>query len=366
MVLLQFKKPVLRFLMDGGHARHTNRKTFISSSRSSRPSVQNSFFRLDFFISPLVVKSSSRLASNRKRMPAGLTMGTGFWKLPRMKLHPLLFKAVLACLIPAIQANAQRPERLAGEVSFQPDATLEKGGNLSLHQESARGSLPVWQDEKGKTKLRIGGTVRRTEFLFEDAGEWPDSVVYDLGIPLQAQRITSSNLTWTLLVTPGLASDLEQVNGKDFRLTLLGLGSYQAGPAWKWMGGLYYGQAFGESRFFPAVGAIWTPTREWMVSLVMPRPGVSYTPSRSWSFTALVQPAGGDWNLKEPEGAPDLILETWRAGIEAGWSPNPGMQLFAESGYALSRSIDLRSGDDTHLTDDVASGPYFRAGLKLY
>jgi hypothetical protein len=295
-----------------------------------------------------------------------LTTATVFPKLERMTLHPLLFVAALAYLLPAIQANAQRPERLTGELSFQPDAPLEKGGSLSMLQESARGSLPVWQDEPGKTKLRIGGTVRRTEFLFQDAGEWPDSVVYDLGIPVQMQKIVSSNLTWTLLVTPGLASDLEQVNSKDFRLTLLGLGTYQAGPAWKWMGGLYYGQAFGESRFFPAVGALWTPTREWTISLLMPRPGVSYTPNRAWSFTALVQPAGGDWNITEPDGSPDLILETWRAGVEAGWSPNPGMQLFAESGYAVSRSVDLRSGDDTRLTDDVESGPYIRAGLKIY
>jgi hypothetical protein len=41
--------------MDGVVARHKKRKTFISSSRPSRASVQNSY--LDFFISQLVVKS---------------------------------------------------------------------------------------------------------------------------------------------------------------------------------------------------------------------------------------------------------------------------------------------------------------------
>lgn len=287
-------------------------------------------------------------------------------KVPRMKIHTRILMPLLICLITAIRTHAQRPEALACEASFLPETSLEKGGTLSIHQESVRGSTPVWQDETGKTKLRLGGAARLTEFLFEDAGEWPDRTVYDLGVLMQAQRVTSSNLTWTLMISPGLASDLEQVDSRDFRLTLLGMGTYQSGPAWRWMGGLYYGQIFGGTRFFPAVGALWTPTREWTVSLLMPRPGITYTPSRSWSFTALAQPAGGDWNLREQGGAPDLLLETWRTGVEAAWSPNPGMQFFAESGVALSRSVELRNDNNTILTDDVETGPYFRAGLKLY
>lgn len=276
------------------------------------------------------------------------------------------FPAMLAFLILAFQAYAQRPEKLGGEVILMPATPLGHDGSLCIHQEAARGSIPVWRDSEGKTKLRLGGTIRRTELRFEETEEWHDAIVYDAGILMQAQRISSSNLTWSLMVTPGLASDLERISSGDFRLTVLGLGTYQAGPEWRWVGGLYYGQAFGETRFFPALGTIWTPAREWAVSILMPRPGITYTPSHSWSLTALIQPTGGDWNIRDQERSPNLILETWRAGLEVGWSLNPGVQFFAETGYAFSRSLERHDGDEPLQDDSVDPCPYFRAGLRIY
>lgn len=276
------------------------------------------------------------------------------------------FSAILAFLILAFHAHAQRPEKLGGEVILMPDSTLGEDGEFLLHQEAVKGSIPVWRDSKGKTKLIMGGTFRRTEFRVKETAEWADAIVYDAGILMQAQRSTSSNLTWSLMVTPSLASDFERISSGDFRLTVLGLGAYQAGPEWRWVGGLYYGQAFGEPRFLPMLGTVWNPSHEWTVSILMPRPSITYTPNLSWSLTALIQPAGGDWNIRYQERSPNLILETWRAGLEAGWRLNPGVQFFAETGYAFSRSLERRDGDETLQDDSIDPCPYFRAGLRIY
>lgn len=276
------------------------------------------------------------------------------------------FSAILVMLVLTFSAHAQRPEKLGGEMMFMPDSSLEGAGSLGLHQEAVKGSIPVWRDPEGKTKLIMGGTFRRTELLFKESAEWTDAQLYDAGMLMQVQRSTRSNLTWSLMVTPSLASDFEQISSRDFRLTVLGLGSYQTGPEWRWVGGVYYGQAFGEPRFFPTLGTVWSPSPEWAVSILMPRPSITYTPNRSWSLTALLQPTGGDWNIRDQERSPNLILETWRAGVEAGWRLNPGVQFFAETGYAFSRSLERRDGDETLQDESIDPCLYFRAGLKIY
>ncbi len=276
------------------------------------------------------------------------------------------FLSLLLACSGVCAAMAQRPERLAADAVWYGDADAggEGGGDGSLREVGCNAGRPVWSE--ARDRVGIGGEVRVTSLATGRASPFPDVDAIETAVSVDFRRAATSNLSWSVMLSPGLASDFDDVTSDALRLKCLALATYQSVPAWRWVGGVYYGQAFGESRVFPAVGTVWRAAPEWTLNLIMPRPAVTYAPTRVWAVTALVQPAGGDWSIEHEGRKRELILETWRGGVEVSWRPNPGIGVDVQSGVAFARSLELRDGDDTVSEEDLDSVPYVRVGLRLF
>jgi hypothetical protein len=271
---------------------------------------------------------------------------------------------LLFVLLFSLTARAQRPERLGVEVTGFPPADVADGGRVAVLQSAFKASRTLWRT--ADTTVSLGADIKRTDFIASDSSAWPEIDVYDVHLPLGYERTVNTNWNWRLIVSPGLGTDFERVTGDDVRWSVLGLANYVQSPDLRWVGGFYYGQAFGESRVFPAIGAVWKFAPEWTLSALMPRPSLTYAPSRPWAFSAIIQPGGGDWNIETGDGDRNLALETWRAGFETRFSPNPGLSFKVEAGYAFARSLELLDGDRSLASEDLDATPYVQIGVRLY
>ena len=286
----------------------------------------------------------------------------------RLTLARGFARAAVALAAGALSATAQgpRPARVSADAEYYGRSDYDGGGRLALGEAGIGTEAAVVSNAWGQWSLGAG--VKVADFDFSGGATYPRrETLYRIQLPVEFRRALNDRWGYSLRAAPGLASDLERVTGADLRWTALALASYQRDPAWRWVGGMYYGQAFGESRVYPALGAIWQPAPEWTVGLIMPRPGVTYRPGRAWSFTALIQPSGGDWNLETPDGERALILETWRGGLEAGCRLGRRWALQLEGGWAFARRLELRDTDQERVAaDDLDGAPYVRLGVRFY
>ena len=117
----------------------------------------------------------------------------------------------------------------------------------------------------------------------------------------------------------------------------------------------------------PAVGFVWTPTYDWRIEALLPRPKIAHRISRDprrekWVYLS-GQLGGGSFAVQRAAGGSDKVtirdlrlftgIETVRQG---------GAGLFAEIGYVFNRGVEYHDTDEVFDFDDAIM---LRAGVRF-
>lgn len=245
-----------------------------------------------------------------------------------------------------------------------------------------------WTDPSGDTGLGIvGSTASLTVAVplgsFENLLLITPSFAVDsidaadeLGVPNELYN-TSVDFMWRkafddrwgamVAVTPGYASDFVSSDGA-FRI------QGRAFATWQWFperltvlfGVVYLDR--NDIPLLPGVGLIWTPTPDWRLDLLFPRPKIAYRTDflagshEQWLY-AKGQLGGRTWAVRREDHLPDeLTLRDYRLSVGWEWIVEGGGGVFAEAGWSFGRELEYERQAFSASFDDTF---FISAGLRL-
>ena len=170
-----------------------------------------------------------------------------------------------------------------------------------------------------------------------------------------------------IAVTPGYSSDFQ--SSKD-AIRIRGRGF----ATWQWLPErltLLFGVVYldrNDLPLLPGAGLIWTPTPDWRLDLLFPRPKLAYrlefvpASHEQWAYLS-GQLGGRTWAVERADGAADdLTLRDYR--LTLGWERivNGGGGLFAEVGLSFGRELEYEISPLELSFDDAL---FLRGGITF-
>lgn len=271
------------------------------------------------------------------------------------------FLPALLFLIP-VESPAQQRERVGFTYTYEDRAGLSEGGTLALRELEIRTGYPVWRD--GGRVLTPGVRWTRYDFLTPDR-ILGDKTVYSLRFPIRFAQSSSNGWSAFFLLTPSVRSDFESLTTDDLGLNALAIASRPLGEHWSVSGGIVYGQDFGRTRFYPALGATWRPDDAWSIELLFPRPRIAYRADERLAWTLALEPGGDQWNVELPHGSRDVALSEFRAGLGVDWRIHKRVRVIGQAGLVFNRELEIRDGRRKEGASDVDDTGFIRLGFAL-
>jgi Domain of unknown function (DUF6268) len=223
---------------------------------------------------------------------------------------------------------------------------------VEQHEFKAGASWPVIHKEDAGWDLAVGGAFQVNTWCFDD--DRIDGVeLYKIKVPLVAGFDATDDILVTLGLTPGIHSDLEDVDGDDFRVDGMAFGTYVYSPELHFVLGAALGEEFGDPELYPLFGVWWQATDELLLNLVFPRPRVSYAFSEDFRLFVAGEPAGGEWNVDSDVGEVDVQQKGWRTGIGGEYQVTDGGWLYVMAGREVDRELQVAVDEDEVFDDDV-------------
>lgn len=167
-------------------------------------------------------------------------------------------------------------------------------------------------------------------------------------------------------VTPGLYSDLRDVNADAFQLRGRGLAIVAFSESLQAVAGALYVNR-NKTKVLPAGGVIWQPDEDTKLTLVFPAPKIAYRFASEgeaawWGYVA-GEFGGGRWSVERANGQSDLLDYTdvrALAGVERV-CPH-GLSGHLECGYVFGRRVNFASTTPDYKPRDTVM---VRAGLAF-
>lgn len=276
-----------------------------------------------------------------------------------MRAHFLFFLAFLAF---ATESSAQRRERMSLSYTVEGAADVDGGGRLTLRETEFRTGYPIARSDTHV--VTVGARWTRYDFSGDETA-LEKVTAYSLRFPIRV-AVTPSN-AWSALfiLTPALRTDFENLTADDFGFNALALANRAMGGGWTASAGVVYGQEFGRTRVFPALGATWNPDEAWSLELLYPRPRLHYRPSEMWSWSLSMEPGGDQWNLELPRGERDVSLKEFRAALGVERRLARRVALIGQSGLVFGRELESRDGRRKESTLEIEDTWFVRVGFSL-
>jgi hypothetical protein len=191
--------------------------------------------------------------------------------------------------------------------------------------------------------------------------------LHTVSLGLRGDYRWDPKLSFSLLLSPGLAGDFKQINGDDLRVRFGVTGRYNISEKLTLLGGLIYQQGYHSLPIFPIAGAIYRPDEHWMFSLAAPRPGVSYAPSKDLRFSLGADFLGGEYQLHDESlGAQVIRYRDFRVVGGSDFTIFAHLKGEVAAGYAFARKFVFYDVFDAARHDiKVDAGPFCRVGLKM-
>lgn len=163
----------------------------------------------------------------------------------------------------------------------------------------------------------------------------------------------------------GVYSDLDGAAGKGFRVTGRAILVKDLGPRWKVSGGfLYLGRK--NLAAMPIAGVIYTPSDDFKVEILFPRPRVMkrirFDGTREhWVYGGLEVFGGNTWSITQSTGAEDIfIYRDNRLLVGYETKVAGGLATRVEAGYVFTRKVEF---ENDPATLDPGGTVMVRAGL---
>jgi hypothetical protein len=185
---------------------------------------------------------------------------------------------------------------------------------------------------------------------FLDGPDAPDmpAQVYDAYLDLLWKKPLTPELSIDVAITPGWYSDFEQSNSDALRIGGRIIGFYTLSPFTKFVLGAAYLDRDDVS-VLPIGGVVWTPTDDWRLELVFPKPRIAYRSGCdgefAWWWYLSGEFGGGSWAIRREAGFDDVAnYSDWRLMLGQELKRGLDSIFWAEIGYVFSRELSYNSG----------------------
>lgn len=242
--------------------------------------------------------------------------------------------------------------------------TGDRLGGLDMTFEEARVSFGVPLGSLDNI-LGIRPYFRATHLNGPEAIDVPGTV-YETGVTLLNQKTWTPKVSTTLIVSPAVRSDFT-TSEDALRIFGLGLMNFQCSDALR----VSFGAVFLDREdvsLLPALGFTWTPTPDFKVDGMIPRPRIAKRlwkqggEAEGWAYLG-GSFGGNSWAVSREDGTTDqLTIRDFRllAGYEVLRAGNRG--TFIEGGYAFGRSLEYTSDE---LERDLDDGVFIQASWRF-
>ena len=194
----------------------------------------------------------------------------------------------------------------------------------------------------------------------------PDSL-YNADVDFMWRKQLNERWGTMLAIAPGYSSDFQSTEDA-FRIRGRGFAT------WQWLPErltLLFGVVYldrNDLPLLPGAGLIWTPTPDWRIEFLFPRPKFAYrlefVPSQHEHWVYLNGQLGGrTWAVERASGDSDeLTLRDYRLSL--GWERivDGGGGLFAEIGWSFGRELEY---DVVPLQQSLGDAVFLRGGIAF-
>lgn len=291
-------------------------------------------------------------------------------------LHSIPF--ALALLLTSAPVSLRAAELIdPAALGFGPPAfTLDTTYQGSLDYEDGRSSLETIEVRAVApfAKWRSGdwliGSSLKSSWTHADFG-----AVGDLGsknlqtveVQLFAAWQVKDSPWWALgFVTPGVATDFEDVGSDGVTGSALALLGYKWSPSLDLAVGVFANYSLSEVTALGAVGFIWQPNEQWIVQATPPIVAIGWRPSREWTVGLVSYPAGGGWEVGEDgDEVRQVDLSLWRAAVSVERRFGDHWRVSARGGIAFGGELELRDAEARVISDsDLDPAPFGALAVK--
>ncbi|MBC8453557.1 hypothetical protein H8D64_00710 [PVC group bacterium] len=193
-----------------------------------------------------------------------------------------------------------------------------------------------------------------------------DQDLYVISVPLDL--IYGKGEPWLFWgnVSPGLASDLDNINSDDYNTTAAGIGMYQWTPNLAFVLGFAYDREFGDDKLYPLGGVRWLIGDEWEINAILPTLRIGYSPTKKLFFNVHLHAAGDKWHMRdENKNEYDVKVETYRIGAGIQYSLSKNIWLNFATGIDVERNYEIRNKDTRIIDDNAEDATFVRIGLLI-
>lgn len=173
---------------------------------------------------------------------------------------------------------------------------------------------------------------------------------------------------WSFLaaLSPGIASDLDGVDGDDFSLNGKAGFRYAVNDRFAVIAGMGVDNTTGERAIFPAVGFQWRPADDVHLALLGATFTATWQPHSDWLVRFGVWPSGGVWNVEKNGGSFDVSLRSYRAAVGLEHRLGDKVWLGVWAGRSLMNNLEIETASGGDILDQDADGAwFFNVGLRV-
>ncbi|HET6423567.1 MAG TPA: DUF6268 family outer membrane beta-barrel protein [Planctomycetaceae bacterium] len=172
--------------------------------------------------------------------------------------------------------------------------------------------------------------------------------LYDNWIEFRWLKKWNERWSSDIAVSPSLYTDYDNLSSDAFRVTGRAIALYTASPEWQWAFGAIYLDR-DDIKAMPAVGAIWTPTDDWKVEVLFPRPRIMrkmYCDDSLTKWAYLGGEFGGNtYAIERPGLVRDVVTySALRMYVGYEIKRTKGFSPRVELGWTFNRSLEYQSG----------------------
>jgi hypothetical protein len=254
--------------------------------------------------------------------------------------------------------NAQYTYSVPSEGDFEDE--------VSQHEVKVEGHMPVLSEADAGFNLSIGAFYQLNVWTFDDSNI-DDFDLHKIKVPIGASFAASEDVRVNLSLLPGLNSDMEEIDGDDFRLDASAAGTYIYSPTLQFVAGVAYGEEFGDPELYPIGGVIWQATDQLGLRLVFPTPKVTYAASEDLNLFIMGEPTGGEWNVEvNDRDQVDIQQIGFRIGIGAEYQVVEDGWLYAMVGAEGGREISVAENEKAVVDElDQDDNAFFQFGYRV-
>lgn len=269
-----------------------------------------------------------------------------------------------------VQPGGEAGSRYYLEFSHVFDSSVSLAGvdlgdvSTSAAQVSYQVSIPT----SDRYAWIVGMELRGTWFDAPSAAPIPDGL-YETSLRVGNSWRFADDWRLQTLISPGLYSDFEDIDGGDFNAPVLALAFWTLNDKLDLIGGLSLNLRR-DVPVIPALGARWAFADQWTLLAVYPSPRIEYAASEAVTVFAgaeLVRTAyrvGKDFG--DEVGRPqlndeDLSYNEWRVGAGVKWALSRAFVFSLDGGWAGDREFNFEEAD---VELDGKGAPYFQIALS--